>query len=82
MNYSSFIVFFSKNTQETKHRVVVSKKVSKKAVERNLVKRRVKSVLQTTTLQKPLVIICRPGTQLLHFSEIKTQLAAQLTRLS
>lgn len=79
MNQSSFIIFASKNQLETKHRVVVSKKVSKKAVERNLIKRRIKSVLHTTKTQKPLVVICRPQSQTLSFPELKTELLQRLT---
>jgi ribonuclease P protein component len=79
MNQSSFIIFASKNQLETKHRVVVSKKVSKKAVERNLIKRRVKSVLQTLKTPKPLVIICRPHTQTLSFTELESELFQRLS---
>ncbi len=81
-NYSPFTVFPSKNPGATKHQIVVSKKVSKKAVERNLIKRRIKSILQTTSTQKPLVILCRPSTLTLNFNELKEVLLRQLHPLS
>lgn len=77
-----FTIFTAKNPEATKHQIVVSKKVSKKAVERNRIKRRIKSVLQTTSTQKPLVIICRPSVLALSFSELKAALMHQLQSLS
>lgn len=80
-NHSTpFSVFLSKNPRETKHRIVVSKKVSKKAVERNLIKRRVKSILQTTSAQQPLVILCRPSTLSLSFGELAAALLPHVKR--
>lgn len=79
---SPFTIFPSRKPGELKHRIVVSKKVSKKAVERNLIKRRITSILQTTPLQKPLVIVCHPVTQGLSFSELQAALLHHLKPLS
>ena len=79
---SPFTIFPSKNLGANKHQIVVSKKVSKKAVERNLIKRRIKSIIQTASSQTPLVIVCRPSTLELNFHELKTALLSHLARLN
>jgi ribonuclease P protein component len=61
--------------------VVVSKSVFKKAVERNLFKRRARSIL--TPLSKKLKadfwVIAKPSAAILSFSELKAEIMDQIS---
>jgi ribonuclease P protein component len=63
--------------------VIVDTKVSKKAVVRNLCKRRIRAILENTQLPGGDIIVrVRPGFQNLTFQEVKQQLEQCLKRLA
>lgn len=62
--------------------VIVDTKVSKKAVMRNLLKRRARAILRTIGLPHgDLVIRLRPGTDKLEFQELERQIKSCLIPL-
>jgi len=66
-----------KNT-ERKLTIVVGTNVSKKAVERNKIRRRVRAIMQKEDKAKQYVIIVHPGAKNLLFQELKNQIERQL----
>lgn len=65
--------------------ILVSKKVSKRAVVRNLVKRRLMEIIRLNWLSKlsgyDLVITCQPNIKDKSYQELETELNTALTRL-
>ncbi len=80
-------VFRYKKNNEPKSRItfVVSNRVSKKAVERNQLKRRLrnasKELLEKLTEKHDVVIIAKPSSLKLTFPEIKKQLQFALDKI-
>jgi len=64
-------------SKKSQLRVVVSVKVSKKATERNLIKRRIKEVWRVVSPKRAVCVYVKKPALLLSFAEIK----AELTRL-
>jgi len=62
--------------------VIVSTKVSKKATERNLLKRRIRAILKENGLPEgELVIRANPGSETLSYEELAQKVGNALTKL-
>ena len=83
---ASFVIVKTgpKNTNLPALTIVVSKKVAKKAVQRNLLKRRIRAIVNTTAQKKEknLMIITKAGVEKLSFQELKQEIVSQLNKLS
>lgn len=84
LNGTFFTLSLAPHPRGLKWACVVSKKVSPKAVLRNLIKRRCRSVVQKTlsTIHEPLalVFLAKRGAAEASFSELKQDLEALLGR--
>ncbi|MSR71611.1 MAG: ribonuclease P protein component [Candidatus Taylorbacteria bacterium] len=65
-----------------KYAVVISKKVAKLAVTRNLLRRRIFSIFRASTpLTTPVVVIVKKGAETLSFVEIKKELQSLFLKI-
>jgi len=73
---SLFLKIFKNNTEHTRIGIIVSKKVSKKAVERNKIKRQIKEIIKSNNFKKgfQMIIIAYPNIKEKSFEEINKQL--------
>ena len=71
-----FLKIVEKEAGPTKVGIIVSKKVSKKAVERNKVKRRIREIVRKIEFKQgfDIIIITHPSAKDLSFEEIKEQI--------
>ena len=72
------VKFLFNNSKNSRYLVVASKKISKKAVKRNLLKRRLRAAIQNNSLNFQsgfdVMIITRPGAQELKYKELELEL--------
>jgi ribonuclease P protein component len=75
----------SNNLSHNRFGIIVSLKVSKKAIERNKIKRRVREALRffddQITIHQDVVIVCRPSLINVNLKEIKNSLQLIFKRL-
>ncbi len=73
------------NLEKPRFAVLVSKKVSKKAVDRNKIKRQIRNILREDYLQKirgyDVVIVCLPSIASKTFVEIQAELRVAFRKL-
>ena len=60
--------------------VVIGTRVSKKATERNLLRRRIKAIMQPIVrkLERDFVVIVKPGAERLTYQELKNEIEKKL----
>ncbi|MEX1014482.1 MAG: ribonuclease P protein component [Candidatus Paceibacterota bacterium] len=71
---------YKKNSQAKPLIIIISRKVSKKATERNLLKRRIKDIIKTlkNKINGDLRIITKPGAEKLNFRELKEEITKKI----
>lgn len=85
INSYNFSIYYSKNNLD-KYRIgiTISKKVSKLAVERNLLKRRINAAineLKLSNINIDIVIIAKPSSNQLEYQIIKNEITNSLIKI-
>ncbi|MCL4399725.1 ribonuclease P protein component [Patescibacteria group bacterium] len=76
-------VFVKKKKEGGKSIIAVGKSVSKKATERNLIKRRIRAVLRSAkNSPASLFVVAKPGVLSLNFNELKKEIENQINELT
>lgn len=85
--YSKFLgLRYKENQMECpRFAFLVSSKISKKAVDRNLLKRRLRSMVEKIVpkiqISYDVIVLTMPGTQKLNFSELKQEFHGLLKKI-
>lgn len=77
---ADFVISLKNNSKIFKTRIVVSKKIAKKAVERNRIKRIIRQALKNLNVQNSLTIIVKKNLASLKSKEIQEKLSQLLPK--
>lgn len=83
-SYNFSIYYFQNNLKSYRIGITISKKVSKLAVERNLLKRRIKAVINELKLKNinvDVVIIAKPNANQIQYPIIKKEIQNSLLKI-
>ena len=78
-----FVKYIKRTDQDNDTKIIVSLKVSKKAVDRNKIKRRIRETLRKVDIKKGIDLVVITNKEILEksFLEVQDALISNLTRL-